>query len=186
MESTITENPRYTHGAIALHWIIAALIIANYVVVNVAEGASEAEERELMGLHFSIGLSVLIFSVLRIIWRITHPRPPFDPSLKGWEVLLARVTHGLFYFLMIALPFAGWALVSSHGAPGIGVFGLFDMPGLPIANTEANQDLFHELHEMFAGAMFFLFLLHVLAALKHQFVNKDTTMSRMIPFLRRN
>ncbi len=183
----MTENSRYTHGAITLHWLIAALIIANYVVVNMAEGAaSEAEDRQLMGLHFSIGMSVLIFSVLRIVWRVTHPRPPFDPGLKSWEVLLARITHGLFYFLMIALPFAGWAMVSAHGAPGVGVFGMFEIPGLPIANTEANQDLFHELHEMFAGAMFFLFLLHVLAALKHQFVDKDTTLSSMIPFLRKD
>lgn len=187
MDKLVTQGPRYSHVAITLHWIIAAMILANFVLVWSAEDAPKAEEQRLVGLHMANGISILILSVLRILWRVTHPAPPFEESLKSWEVALAKIVHALFYFLIIAIPLTGWIMVSAHsGGAGVNVFGLFEFPGLPFAKSDATADTLHEVHEVLAFLMLLLFLLHTAAALKHMFVDRDDTMGRMIPLLRRN
>jgi len=186
MESAISQNPRYTHGAIALHWIIALLIIANYFLVWSAEDAPKAEEQRLVALHMATGITILLFSVLRVIWRITHPAPPHDETLKSWEVTLAKLVNRVFYFLIIAIPFSGWLMTSVFSAgKSINIYGLFNFPGLPFGKDEAAAGIVHEVHEVLAAIMLLLFIIHVAAALKHQFVDRNGTLGRMIPFLRR-
>ena len=186
MENTISPGPRYNRVAIGLHWIIAAMIVTNFVLVWTAEEVSEDLEHYLVGLHAAIGILVLIFSVARIIWRVTHPAPPYAPSLKSWEVALARVTHALFYFLIIGIPFTGWAMVSIYSGGGsVDMFGLFDFPKIPFTKNEPAAGDLHEVHELLGTLMLGLLALHVVAALKHQFIDKDETLSRMIPWLRR-
>lgn len=186
MDKDNSRGARYSHVAITLHWIIAAMILANFILVWSAEDAPKAEEQRLVGLHMANGISIMILSVLRILWRVTHPKPPFEESLKSWEVALANVVHGLFYFLMIAIPLTGWLMTSVYtGGMGVNVFGLFEFPGLPFAKSEAGADTLHEVHEVLAALMLLLFLLHTAAALKHMFVDRDDTMGRMIPLLRR-
>ena len=174
---------RYSTGAIIFHWLIAAAIIANWLIARIAEDAPEAKEQELMGVHFALGMSVLILSVVRVGWRLTHRRPPPNPVHRPWERLLSSVVHKLFYILMIALPFTGYMMVQTYtGGMDVNMFGLFDMPGITMAKDEAANKIFNNLHENFAATMLVLFLLHVAGALKHQLLDRDGTLYRMLPF----
>lgn len=176
-----SEGARYSGVAIALHWAAAGLIAANFIIAWSAEDLPKAERMELMGTHLALGMAVLALTVARIAWRLARPAPALVATLKGWESGLAKVTHGLLYALMIALPFAGWAMVSAgSGGKPFGFFGLFDVPVLPIGKSAGG--LFHELHEIFATAMLVLLALHVIGALKHQLVDRDGTMRRMLPW----
>lgn len=173
---------RYSRVAMILHWSIALLIVLNFAAAWVAETVPRAERMQIMANHKSIGLTVLILTVVRIAWRVTHRPPPLQRTLQPWERTLATAVHSLFYILMIGMPLTGWAMVSAGGP--VSVFGLFSMPALPVPSSEAAGDTFHDVHVKLAWLMLGLFALHVLGALKHQFLDRDRTLGRMIPFLR--
>jgi cytochrome b561 len=186
MNDANPAGAQYTRGAIAFHWTIAVLILLNFAAAWVAHDMPKAEHQQIMNNHKAIGLLILLLSVLRIVWRITHRAPPFVETLKAWEVALAKVVHALFYFLIVAIPFTGLAMVSAgSGGEPVSFFGLFDIPGLPFAADRTRAGIFHEVHELFATLALALLALHVGAALKHQFIDRDGTLGRMIPWLRR-
>lgn len=184
MNNTTTTLGRYSHGAIALHWIIAILIMLNFVVAWMAEDAPKADAAVMMGNHKAIGISVLLLTVVRILWRLGHRPPPLLETLKSWEAALAKVTHSLFYVLMLAVPLAGWGLHSAARGTPVSLFGLVAFPAMPVGSDKPTIGLFHELHELTATLMLVLLGLHVLAALKHQFLDRDLTMRRMVPWAR--
>lgn len=180
------QQSRYTRVAIALHWIIAALIIINFLLAAVGVDAPKAEHDRLFGVHMATGILVQVLSVVWIIWRMFHPRPPFEPGIKPWEAALAKVVHALFYVLVFALPFTGWLMVSlATGGLGVDMYGIFQWPGLPVGADRNAAGTVHELHEILAISMFVLFLLHAGGALKHRIIDRDGTLARMLPFLRR-
>ncbi|WP_374531596.1 cytochrome b [Novosphingobium sp.] len=185
MDTNSTLSPRYARGSVVLHWLIALLIMLNFAAAWVAEDLPKAEKAMVMGNHKSIGLVILALTVLRIVWRLVHKAPPLVDTLKAWEVALSKVTHVGFYFLMLAIPLAGWAMVSgfSHGAP-TSVFGLFNAPALPVSFDKETVGVYHELHEVFANLMIALFVIHVAAVIKHVHIDKDGTLRRMVPFLK--
>jgi cytochrome b561 len=139
-------------------------------------------------VHKSIGLTVLVLSVLRLVWRLMHTAPPLPADLNPLLKFAGRVTHVALYFLIIALPLTGWGMVS---ASALGVpthyFGLFDWPNLSfLANLPREQrapyhELFEDSHVLLAWTAIVLIVLHVLAALYHQFVRHDDVLRRMIP-----
>lgn len=184
MERVDTSAARYTRGAIVLHWLIAVLIILNVAAAWISEGMSKADRAIVMGNHKAIGITVLMLTVLRIVWRLTHRPPPLLESLKAWEAALSRVVHAGFYFLMLAIPLTGWAMSSafSKGA-GVSLFGLVTVPALPVGYDKPTAGLFAELHELLAFGMIALIVLHVAGALKHQLIDQDGTLRRMIPWL---
>lgn len=185
MENTETQTAqtRYSKGAMLLHWLIAFAIIANWLIAQIAEDAPEAKHDALMGTHVALGMSVLILTVVRIIWRLTHKRPAPNPDHAPWERMLASVAHKLLYFLMIALPLTGYLMVQNgFGGMDINMFGLFDFPGIAIAKDKNAAEIFAETHEIFAIAMLALFILHVAGAWKHQLLDRDGTIFRMLPF----
>lgn len=185
MEQDRRVGQTYTRGAIAFHWVIAALIVLNFVLVWSAEGAPRPEQQQIMANHKAVGLTVLILSVLRILWRIVHPPVPLAESLKPWEAALAKVVHASFYFLIVAIPFTGWAMVSAgSGGMPVSYFGLFDIPGLPFTADRQKSGVFHEVHELLAILALALLALHVAGALKHDFLDRDGNLGRMIPWLR--
>jgi cytochrome b561 len=87
------------------------------------------------------------------------------------------------YFLMVAIPLAGWGMSSAADRP-VSFFRLFEIPLLPVTQDKATVDLFHESHEVLAKAMLVLFVLHVAAALKHHLVDRDGTLRRMAPWMK--
>ncbi len=177
----------YNSTAKFLHWGIALLIAALFVVGWIMNGDS-LPDGELKGslfmLHKSLGISVLALTLVRIMWRLMNPIPPFPAAMRGWEKALAKTVHFALYLLMLALPLSGWAL-SSAAQRGISWFGLFNVPFLPgLSGLSEEKETIHsiaETHETLASIMLALLVLHVLAALKHHFVDRDDTLTKMLP-----
>ena len=184
--STIDHaNSRYTRGAIALHWTIALLIIGNVIAGWLSERVSEEMRYTLLVNHKAVGMIVLALTVVRIGWRLGHRPSPSVETLKPWEHALSRLVHALFYVLMLAIPLAGWAMSSIY-RPGMPVdmFGLFGVPALPLGNDREVQAAFNTAHAITAWLLVALLALHLGAVFKHQFLDRDATLSRMMPWAR--
>jgi len=183
MNQTTSGRARYGAVAIALHWLIALLIALNYVAAWVADDLSKADAAKVMGNHKAIGVTILLLTVVRVVWRLVHRGPALLPMAR-WESIFANAVHGLMYLLMLAIPLAGWAMHSyfSGGAP-VSFFGLFDYPGLPVEQDKAlAEHVFGAMHSLLATAMLGLLGLHVLGALKHQFIDKVPELQRILPW----
>lgn len=186
------RSPRLRYSAVAmiLHWAIAALILANLFVgwrMGFLEGLAQFDAFQL---HKSIGISVLVLSLVRLGWRLGHRAPPLPAGMPAFERFAAAATHAFFYVLMIGMPLTGWALVSVsplniptllwHRVPWPHIAFLHDLPGAPRAAVESMATGSH-VALAFGGAA--LIALHILAALKHQFLDGDGVLGRMLPFL---
>ncbi|MEO1264227.1 MAG: cytochrome b [Pseudomonadota bacterium] len=182
---------RYTTVAIALHWVIAFSIIAmlatgSWMVDALQVQATQALAFETYQFHKSLGLTVLVLSVARLAWRLFNPPPPMPEHMGGAQRFAAHATHVLFYALMIGMPLSGWAMVSASplGLPTI-VFGWFEWPHIAFLAAAENKAAIEEqlkLAHLYAGyLMFALIVLHIAAALKHQFIDRDALLSRMSP-----
>ncbi|MEE8294263.1 MAG: cytochrome b [Sphingomonadales bacterium] len=187
----MTREPldkKYNVVAMSLHWIIAILVLFMLWFGRVVEDLPKGSFERLEGfqLHYSIGLTILIFTVMRIIWRVMNPGPPHPPGLKGWEKGLRDFTHYGFYGLLILIPFSGWTIAStsSLGVP-IEFFGQFEWPFLPTLAEMANRKEVHEafegIHKYLGWGMIGFFVLHMAGILKHTFILKDGLWKRMIP-----
>ena len=175
---------RYSSVAIAFHWVIAALIIVN-LLLGFFHGDFGRETRSSMMLvHKATGITILALSVARLLWRLGHRPPPFDPVLRRWEAGLAHVIHWLFYALLIAIPLSGWLLSSSSDRP-VDFFGLFDIPPLPVSRGDDAHDFLEEAHELLGLSMVGLIVLHVAGALKHHVQGHRHLIGRMAPWLYR-
>ena len=172
---------KYSKVAIALHWILAALIISNFVLASMAEDVARELRGAYMNPHKAIGISILLFSVFRLYWRMGHKPPPLPDAISGWQARLGKFAHALFYFLIIAVPLSGWIMASAHPqAPPVSFFGLFDF-SLPIGKNEGLAGFSHETHEILTKPLAILIILHILAALKHQFADRLPFIQRMFP-----
>ena len=138
----------------------------------------------IIGLHKSTGILILVLTVGRLLWRLTHRPPPLADTVKGWEKGLAHAVHWSFYLLMFALPITGW-LMTSAGARKypIDFYGLFPIPFLPVAQDKSAANIYAERHELLGFIVAALILLHIAAALKHHLFDKDNTVLRMLPLL---
>lgn len=194
---------RYTAVAIVLHWAIAAAILFMIPLGfwmheeaehgNVTNGLFTAYQ-----LHKSIGLTVLALSLVRLAWRLMNPPPPLPEHMPGWEKFVAKATHWAFYALIIAMPLTGWLYVSAgwsiHDQAPLPVptrwFGFFEVPHLfglnqaPLDVREDTAEAALTAHAYLGFAALGLAALHVAAALKHHFFDKDETLAHMVPGLR--
>jgi cytochrome b561 len=166
----------------ALHWLIAIGVIAQWRIAVAGENAATEEAgRAIMANHFSLGVVLLVLVLARLAVRVFRPNPPLASHLRGWERGLARVTHALFYVLLVAMPLAGWLAMSLYGSQ-IKVFGLFFLPVLPV---ETDPDSAGEIFGAHAAAGITLLVLtgiHVLGTLKHTLIDRDGNLFRMLPF----
>ena len=177
------RGPRYSGVAMLFHWTIAALVIWNWRLAEAANegGLSRAASQQTMGLHMAIGMTILILSVGRLLWRLTHKYPAMPSDISNWERVLGKTVHIIFYVLIIGLPLGAW-VASSMDGEGIDFFGLFTIPALPVGQ---NEKLGHTIFEVHAtGGMILIYLagLHILAALKHTFWDKNGELFRLLPF----
>lgn len=183
-----TSTERYNHIAIALHWLIAVFIIGLVPIGLWMDDAPKAIQITVFQMHKSFGLMVLFLSFARLGWRLLNPPPALPATMKPWEKLAAHSTHLLFYALIIAIPLSGWMLVSASPKNVPTMFlTLFNWPHIwflaqmGLEQKKAMAGGLHEVHELLAFGAIGLLVLHVGAALKHQFFNKDNEMVRMIP-----
>ena len=188
MNTASTLQVRYTAVAIWLHWSIALLILTNLPLGFLIEASSKAQRQALVPLHISIGITVLALTAARLLWRLAHRPPPFAAGTTRWERLLAHMVHGLLYLMMLGMPLTGWAILSAHPPrPGVGpmIWGLLRLPAIgPIAHMEAGaqkgaHDAFAQMHWLGGWIMVALLALHVAAALKHQFHDRQPSLSRI-------
>lgn len=175
---------RYSTVSLAFHWLTAALVVTQVLLITAHDATEGPLSRELVQIHKSVGLSILVLTLGRIGWRLANPALPLPDTMKRWEKLLARATHVLFYVLLVAMPLMGWA-ASSAGGREIIWFGLFEWPLLPIGGGREVAGQLMDLHEAAAKGLYVLMALHVIGALKHQFFDRDNVLHRMIPWIPR-
>lgn len=184
LEQTSPSSGRYTAVAMALHWIIALTLIGQLTLGFSLEGIPRAERGEYMGLHKSIGLTILLLSFLRLGWRLTHKPPPLPADMKPWEKTLSTTVHWAFYAIMIGAPLGGWAMSSaSTKAPPIQFWGAFQWPALPLPKSDALAEQIGVGHMAAGYIAVGLIALHIGGALKHMIVDDNDVLWRMIPFL---
>lgn len=177
---------RYSKVAIVLHWTIA-LMILGLIAFGVLMTQEWMPNRfELYQWHKSFGITVLILSLFRLAWRLSHKPPPLPDNLPPWQKYASHATHGMFYGLMVGMPLLGWAMVSASELPIPTVlFGLIPLPNMPgVAEGQALADRFRWLHEIGAKLFIGLLFLHIGAALKHHFMDRDPVLSRMLPLFK--
>lgn len=174
---------RYTAVAQLFHWVVAALIVTQFALAWTADGLPLGIRKlALLARHKSFGMTVLVLAILRLSWRLTHPPPELPSGMRPIERTLARATHMAFYGLLLVMPLTGW-MMSSAKNYSVSWFGLFTWPNL-IGKNDAAFNLLRSTHDYLSGALLALAVLHVLAALKHHFWNKDDVLSRMLPAIK--
>ncbi|MDP9064449.1 MAG: cytochrome b [Pseudomonadota bacterium] len=178
----MNELPRrYTRLAQLFHWTIAALVVVQFALAWSAEDLPQGMHKlALFARHKSIGMSILVLAVLRLLWRLNNRPPALPAAMSAMERALAGATHAAFYLLLFAMPLTGW-MMSSAKNYSVSWFGLFTWPNL-IGHDEAAFIFLKATHDYLSNALFALAVLHVLAALKHHFWNKDDVFLRMLPF----
>ncbi|MBA4806099.1 cytochrome b [Brevundimonas sp.] len=175
---------RYSPVSLALHWIIALAILAQVLLITAHENTEGALSGQFVMLHKSLGITILVLTLARIGWRLAHPAIPLPAEMPRWEKLAARATHVLFYVILIVMPMSGW-LASSAASRDFAWFGLFDWPLLPVGGGRETAARFMNVHGLVVKGLYVLIGLHVLAALKHQFIDRDNVLHRMIPLIPR-
>ena len=183
-------HERYTKTAIVFHWVIALFILYNIVVGTFMEDLEQPLRNTVVSTHASIGISVLGLALLRILWRVTHRPPDFPATMAAWEKTVAHLAHAFLYFLMVVVPLTGFSILSSNAprppGTGIRIWVFTDIPRISVLqqNPDAGyrrilHDFFLDLHHLSAWILAGLVVLHVVAALKHQFVDKHAELARM-------
>jgi cytochrome b561 len=177
----------------SLHWLIAALLLTNIGLAwyfNTLTGLTRVGPTQI---HKSIGITILMLSLFRLAWRFISPPPPLPASVTGWERLAAHTVYVLFYVVMIGMPLTGWAMVSASRliqVYPITLFGVAPWPAigpltqLPPAQMHSAHEAFETAHGLLAKLAYVLIVLHVGAALRHQFLKRDGVVPRMVPFLK--
>jgi cytochrome b561 len=191
-------NTRSRYGTVAmtLHWLIALAVLTNiclglYHADFIPDNAPPDMQKfafQIIQLHKSIGLTVLVLSIARLLWRLVNPIPPLPDGMSPALRVVAHATHFLLYVLIIAIPLSGWALVSASrlGLP-TPYFGIFHWPNLwfladlPGATKHALHPTLALTHTVLAWSAIVLIPIHVLGALYHQFLRRDDVLKRMIP-----
>lgn len=203
MSLELTSTTRYTTVAIALHWAIAIAILAMiplgwWMSDAVLDPATRGQAGQAFQLHKSVGLTILVLSLVRLAWRLTHKAPPLPQAMPAWEKTVSKATHALFYVLMIALPVTGWVYTSAGYSVSFerffpvatSWFGLFEVPhiaAIASKGEEARRTIginTEFAHSKLAWGVLVLGGLHVAAALKHHLFNRDDVLTRMLPFLK--
>lgn len=172
---------RYTKTAVILHWLIALLIVCAFTLgatMTNMHGLSPAKLK-FFSWHKWLGCSVFGLACLRLLWRLSHSAPPYPVAMAKWQKRAASALHALLYFLIFAVPLSGYFYSLAAGVPVV-YLGLFPLPVLIDPNPELKPILklvHYTLNVVLLGG----FCLHVLAALKHQFIDRDDVLKRMLP-----
>ena len=175
-------NTTYTPTAVALHWLIAALIIATFPLgLYMSDLPLSPHKLQLYSYHKWIGIIILSLVLLRVLWRLGHRPPTMLAGMARWQEISALLVHLGLYALMLAVPLSGWLMSSALGFPVV-LFGVLPLPDL-IAANKASGELLKTVHEVLNYTLLSLVVLHVLAALHHHFILRDATLRRILPNL---
>ena len=190
MDQPAIRSPRYSAVAIGLHWAIAGMLLG---MIWTGWNMHDADGREvewLYQLHKSVGITILLLTIARVIWRVKNPPPPLPEEMKSWEKTASHLVHMGFYAVMIGAPLAGWALASMAKVqvPTV-LYGTVSWPHLPILSglsPETKASLYNVIefmHSKSAWLIIGMLALHIGGALKHEFSEEEGVLKRMIPGL---
>jgi cytochrome b561 len=175
--------PRYDAIAIALHWLMAivliALVLLGLYMAGLPDVGFDTRKIFLILSHKQLGIVALTLAVLRLAWRVGHALPASVATLPEWQKVIARFVHLCLYGLMFALPVTGWLMSSAAGFP-VSFLGLFELPDF----VSPNENLFRafvQAHKWLSYALIGLTLVHAGAALEHHFLARDETLHKMLP-----
>lgn len=178
MATQMTDNDqRYGSISRALHWATAGLFVALVALGWIEDDLPKQGGFNLMTVHISLGVAFLALVGTRIVWRLYQGWPTFKETGSRLMQRMARWAHLGLFALMLALPLTGWAIVSAAGYDA-SFFGLASLPDL-LPVSHGLEDAAEEAHEVLVNLMLFLVGMHVLAALKHKYLDRDGVFERM-------
>ena len=174
------SRDRYGLVSIALHWVVALAFIGLFGLGVWMVGLAYYDPwyHDSLALHKAAGMVLLALALVRIGWRLGEPRPGFGPEVRPWERAGATAMHRVLTALVILLPVTGYVVSTSEGA-GIDMFGLFELPAIA-GGSERLRDLAIDLHWYLAYGSIALAAVHAGAALKHHFIDRGSTLARML------
>lgn len=176
----IAEN-RYTKTAITLHWLVALIIFTTFPLgVYMHELTLSPLKLKLVSYHKWLGITIFLLTVIRLAWRVTHTPPLLPDTIPLWQQRAAHGLHFLLYILLLIIPVSGWLMSSAKGVPVV-YLGLVQLPDL-VGKDKALGELLAGVHEILNFGLLALVGMHVAAALKHHFIDRDTTLRRILPF----
>lgn len=170
---------RYNRAAIALHWVTAILIVANLTLgLSMVQLSISPRKVHWYLWHKSIGITIFLLTSLRLAWRTIRPHP--DPvPMPPWQRQASLVSHALLYLLLLCIPVSGWLYSSATGVQVV-YLGVIPLPNL-LPKDKALGDALRIVHVTLNSLMFAVVCVHVAAALKHHFVDRDPVLTRMLP-----
>lgn len=171
---------RYGSLSIKMHWFMVILMIATFAFIECRVFFDKGTDmRNLFKMwHFMLGLSVLLMVLIRLYVRFLQVSPKITPELTSMQNMAAKGAHILLFGFMITMPIAGWFMLSAFGKP-IPFFGL-ELPALIGVNKELGKSI-KEIHELVGELGYYLIGFHAAAALIHHYIQKDDTLTRMLP-----
>ena len=174
-----SDATKYTPVAVWLHWIIGIALLAQLALgIYMVDIPKDTPDRSwYFNLHKSIGVTLALFILLRIVWRAGHRPPPLERLISGWQLTAAKVSHWLLYIAMVVMPATG-LIMSSYSKYGVKVWGMSLLAG---SDNKAAREYWLQWHELASELLMLLIAIHVLAALKHLLVGKDDVFQRMLP-----
>lgn len=168
---------RYSVTAVALHWLIAALIICAFTLGWIMTDLEVSPLKlRMFNWHKWVGVTILALAIVRLLWRIGH-RPPAMLPMPAWQRISATTLHAALYVLLFLQPLSGWVYSNAAGYRVV-YLGILPLPNL-VAKDKEVADVLMERHEFLGWCLLVLISLHVLAAVKHHFIDRDTTLKRM-------
>ena len=184
MDSVTAPEHRYTLPAMALHWLLALALFGLFGMgLFMADLPLSPLKLKLYNWHKWAGMTFLLLSALRLLWRVTHRPPPLPAHIANdmprWQHLAHDGIHHALYALFFLVPLIGWAYSSAAGFPVV-VFGLIPLPDF-VMPDKALAELIKPWHEISAFALAALVMLHVAAAIKHQWIDKHALLQRILP-----
>jgi cytochrome b561 len=178
---TSSQGSRYTTTAIIFHWIVAVLALTmiglGLFMTGIPKGSPD--RAFYFNLHKSIGLTVAVLVVARLWWRARNPPPLLPASMPGWEIQASKISHALLYMCLIVMPLSGFS-ATQFTKYGVKYFGLFKIPPMGSEN-KVIYDLLQGIHGVTAVLLIALIVIHVLAAFKHLWIDRDRVFHRMLP-----
>lgn len=182
MQSELNAKNRYNRVSIILHWVLAIALVAIFCFgIYMADLPFSPSRLKLFNWHKWAGISILALSALRLLWRLSHPAPDLPvrvvQAMPDWQLKAHHATHVALYALFFIVPLIGWAYTSAAGFPVV-LFGQFPLPDF-IGPDKALAALIKPWHKFSAFALAALALLHIAAALKHQWIDRDGLLQRM-------
>jgi len=176
-----TPNGASSYSAVAKtsHWLVAVLLACQFATAALMPDVEVGTPvNTTLSLHFSFGIAIAVLMAARLAYRLRHPVAVAPGEAPRWERKLARATHLVFYAVLIAGPFLGWASASAHGQE-VRLFGILPLPAL--APLKAKWGLLAgDVHGLVMWTLLGLVALHAAAALFHHFVRHDNVLRRML------